>query len=112
MQNQSTLIWGALLAAVIGLVVYFVFFRKKDDDETASKTSYRAAVLHPAALQARAPVRANLANANLLSGPLQANTYTYTTDGPQFKATTGTTPQNIQAVQSRLANWAGYFVPN
>ena len=39
-------------------------------------------------------------------GSLSANTYTFTTAGPVYKATIGTCPQNIRAMRSRVQNFA------
>ena len=44
-------------------------------------------------------------------GPLMANTYTFSTAGPLYKVSMGTTPMNLAANASPLVNNASYFTP-
>lgn len=45
------------------------------------------------------------------AGPAPPNTYTFSTAGPRYGATTGALAQNIQAINSPVANWVGSFAP-
>lgn len=45
------------------------------------------------------------------SGPMAANTYTFSTSGPKYGATVGAIPAAIQAIQSPSQNWVGSFAP-
>lgn len=44
-------------------------------------------------------------------GLLPANTYTFTTAGPRYKVSMGTSPSNIYAIGSSLQNTTGAFAP-